>query len=672
MKRKLYDFLVNRHSGINKRYHKMHDNSAGIKKVWSWIYLLWLNFAYYVLFCRFLGEAEEKIYEEKKLLADKSESEAYCNSFGYDVDSVVDMLSEYDIVSFDIFDTLIFRPFSEPSDLFYHIGEKLEYMDFKRIRMEAEYKARQKMYRMNGHYEVGLEDIWNILSEETGIDKNVGMELEIELEKKFCYANPFMKEVYKALLTRNKRIVIISDMYLSEQVLSEILKLNGYTEMEKIYVSCEYGENKASGRLFERVKENLQMADGKRWIHIGDNVNSDIAKAKQAGVMTLYYPNVNKQTIKYRPYDMSPIIGGAYRGIINNYIYNGLKRYTMEYEYGYIYGGLFVLGYCSFIHEYCEKNSIDKVLFLSRDGDILKQVYDTLYPSDNTEYIYWSRRAATKLMADDNRRDFFRRFIYHKINSGVSIQNVLKGMELECLCEKLPDSILPDEPLNQNNAEHLKNFVADNWSMVQAAYKKEHQGAKVYFEECLTGCERVCAVDIGWAGSGAMAMRHLVKNVWKLGCDVIGIVAGTNTIYNAEPDTSETFLQSGKLVAYLYSLSHNRDLMKKHNPNKDYNVYWELLLSSPTKQFKGFDYDEKTNSPKLLFGDADANEQGILQIQQGIKDFVSEYNRHFGDYKYMYNISGRDAYAPMLVASGQKEKYLKEVNRRFALQVNIS
>ena len=125
---------------------------------------------------------------------------------------------------------------------------------------------------------------------------------------------------------------------------------------------------------------------------------------------------------------MSPIIGGAYRAIVNQYLYQGLytysmeyeygfiygglfvlflipyseetyisvipvypffsniffkkdfeNTYSMEYEYGFIYGGLFVLGYCQFIHKYCTSHKIDKILFLSRDGDILKQVYDQIF-----------------------------------------------------------------------------------------------------------------------------------------------------------------------------------------------------------------------------------------------------------------------------------------------------
>ena len=75
MRAKIYHFLVNRKPGIRQRYHRFHDGTAGVKKVVSWVYLLGLNFCYYVLFCRFLGEQTEiPVYEEKKPPCAESES----------------------------------------------------------------------------------------------------------------------------------------------------------------------------------------------------------------------------------------------------------------------------------------------------------------------------------------------------------------------------------------------------------------------------------------------------------------------------------------------------------------------------------------------------------------------------------------------------------------------
>ena len=667
MKVKLYHILVNRQEGIKERYHQFHDTAYGIKKYISWLYLLWLNFCYYVLQFRFLGEKKESvIYEEKKLTIKQTESELVRKE-NICISSFIEKLSCYDIISFDIFDTLIFRPFSEPTDLFYFVGEELGIMNFKELRKRMEKKARNQCYQLKGHYEVTLENIWNQLEHEIGISKIKGMQVELEKEHQFCYANPFMLKVYKELQKRGKKLIIVSDMYLSKKVLQEILHKNGYGGYETLYVSCEYEKSKASGELFKIVKKENQG----NIVHVGDNIHSDIKMAEKQGIATCYYPNVNRNSKKYRAYDMSSIIGGAYRGIVNHHLYQGMQVYSMEYEYGFIYGGLFVTGYCAFIHEYCKKHQIDKVLFLSRDGDVLKQAYERLFPEEKIEYVYWSRRVATKLMAGEDKYDYFRRFLYHKVNQGISLEDILKSMELECLLVELPKSLSQSTVLTDKNMEEIKRFLDNNWSKILSVYEEEQKAGKAYYSEMLSGCKKVVAVDIGWAGSGAIALNHLVQNVWKLPCEIIGILAGTNTIHNSEPEASEIFLQSGKLVAYLYSQHHNRDLWKKHDPNRNYNVYWELLVSSPTPQLKGFGMDEQ-NEWRLLFGEYDKNLDGIREIQSGILEFVKEYKKHFGNIPFMYNISGRDAYAPMLLAAGNGEKYLKEIEKRFSIQINIS
>lgn len=668
MRIKLYHFLVNKHAGIKERYHRVHDGAHGIAKIYSWLYLIWLNFCYYVLFCHSLGESlRAAIYEKKKLPLHESES-ALAAEEHISVADCEEKLMAYDVISFDIFDTLIFRPFSEPTDLFFFLGEKFGMLDFKRIRVEMEQKEREECYKKHGHTEITLQDIWNRIEHEVGISADKGIVEERGLEMQFCYANPYMLEVFTQLRRREKQVIVVSDMYLPERFLRELLEKNGYRGIDKIYVSCEYRKNKATGSLFELVRE--EDCRGKKVIHVGDNPTSDITMAEKHGFDTFYYPNVNKDSRSYRPYDMSPVVGGAYRGIVNTYLHCGMAEYSMEYEYGFVYGGIFVLGYCSFIHEYCLRHHIDKILFLSRDGDILKQVYDRMFPNDHTEYAYWSRVAATKLMAAENRYDYFRRFLYHKVNQGKSVEKILKAMELEELLEELPAEISRDRLLTDRNVENVRGFIEARWQRVIQIYRNQMLAAKEYYKKLLQGCRRVCAVDIGWAGSGAVSLDYLVRCVWKIPCQVIGLLAGMNTLHNAEPDSSEMQLQTGALVSYLYSSGMNRDLLKKHDPNRNYNVYWELLLASPTKQFRGFYFDDK-GKVALDFGSQDANVSGIEEIQRGIFDFADCYQRHFHDFPYMYQISGRDAYAPMLVAASHGEAYLKKIEEKFTFKIGV-
>ena len=178
------------------------------------------------------------------------------------------------------------------------------------------------------------------------------------------------------------------------------------------------------------------------------------------------------------------------------------------------------------------------------------------------------------------------------------------------------------------------------------------------------------AVDIGWAGSGALALSCLCSRQWHIPCQITGLIAGTNTVHNAEPYATERFRQTGKLAAYLYAPDFNRDLLKKHDPGRLYNVYWELLLSSTTPQFLRFDFGAE-GSAVPVFGNCDPNPEGIRQIRQGILDFADSYMKHFEGMPEMLQISGRDAYAPMLTAAGKGEKYLKQIYKDFDIKIGI-
>ena len=249
MRSEVYSFLVNRHPGISYRYHKVHDDATGMRRMFSWAYLLWINFAYYVLFCRFLGRIPEmEIYEKRKLMIKTSESEGHWKDEEFfSVEDFVRKIKDYDVISFDIFDTLIFRPFSSPTDMFYLIGEKFDFLDFKNLRVWEEWDARMKCRQKNGHMEVSLQDIWENLAEDTGLDAMEGMQLECEIEEKLCYANPYMLQVWKRLQELEKRVIIVSDMYLPRACIEKILQNAGYMGAERIYISSEYGEIKQGG-----------------------------------------------------------------------------------------------------------------------------------------------------------------------------------------------------------------------------------------------------------------------------------------------------------------------------------------------------------------------------------------------------------------------------------------
>lgn len=204
------------------------------------------------------------------------------------------MMQKAEIISFDVFDTLIFRTAAMPEDVF----DSIPYPSFKRKRIEAEKAAR----RESSKEEVTLNDIYQVFFEKYLAGNMLGREpeklnpegwdpeglktAEIKAELSVCYANPEALRFYKELQERQKRIIIVSDMYLPASVIAAVLHNAGFTGYEQLFVSSEYGLTKRSGRLFGEVQREMGTAN---IVHIGDNFISDYWKTWKMGLKGYLY-----------------------------------------------------------------------------------------------------------------------------------------------------------------------------------------------------------------------------------------------------------------------------------------------------------------------------------------------------------------------------------------------
>lgn len=196
-----------------------------------------------------------------------------------------EFLAQYDIISFDIFDTLIFREVDEPDDLFYLLEEKNGISDFHSKRILAEKDARHNLGKKNG--EINIFDIYRKLSQTEPIDANEKAREELQLEASVCYENPVMSELYHILREKGCRLIAVSDMYIPESHLRKILNGVGYLEFEYVFVSCDCGVGKGNGALQRFVQS--KMGEDVRIIHIGDNYSSDVHGSKMAGWDAVWY-----------------------------------------------------------------------------------------------------------------------------------------------------------------------------------------------------------------------------------------------------------------------------------------------------------------------------------------------------------------------------------------------
>ncbi len=195
-----------------------------------------------------------------------------------------------DIVSFDIFDTLLVRPYKQPKDLFMHLEILHKHSGFCKERIFAETRARIKARQKE---DITLDDIYDAIRDEYKYLKQA----ELELERSVLKPNPFIQRLYRKACKNNKKIIAISDMYLPKSFISQILKDNGYDEISEIFISSDINKNKNTKHIYEYVIQELNIVPEK-FLHVGDNLTADFYRAKEAGMKAILIPKISQNIPK--------------------------------------------------------------------------------------------------------------------------------------------------------------------------------------------------------------------------------------------------------------------------------------------------------------------------------------------------------------------------------------
>jgi len=341
-------------------------------------------------------------------------SEAMLNGyFKETLASAKKILSNYDIVSFDIFDTLITRKIYDPDDVFYILAEQFKnkygyQIDFIKIRKEAENHAWKKLGA-----KTNINDIYDEFAKILKIDivtANEIKELEIQLELECCIPRKDVLKLFKYLCRKQIKICLVSDMYLPKDIIEKMLQKCGYEGYSELIVSCDIGLRKDDGSLWKMLK-NLWI--DKKVIHIGDNFASDM----QIPVDNKFdfYPVLNPRTMlqisslyEYIRDGIKPSVEISYMlgSLVNEHLFNSpfalescekLRRIEIP-QVGAMLFAPTLLSFTQAIELYATQEQ--QLWFLSREGYFLQKLYQEYtvasgrYQNSNV-YFLASRRAVS-------------------------------------------------------------------------------------------------------------------------------------------------------------------------------------------------------------------------------------------------------------------------------------
>lgn len=374
-------------------------------------------------------------------------------------DSLLYMLEKkrYDLVSFDIFDTLVSRKTARPSGIFQIMQESLflsqRYDDipqflkqnFAQIRKDEE----RFIYRSvcdDSKKDTSIEEIYEYIEKDYGLTSSQTAELillEIETEKEYLVPLIHNIELLKRVKSLGYKVVLISDMYLSSEVIRDMLvACDPVFEDVPLYVSCEHNAKKNTGALYGVVKR-LELAEYGSWIHCGDDWNADCVQASKLGIDSY---KTDKPTLKqYEAELLEEHFSSEYEieiGRLKNA--RALLPESPLYELGLSFGGPLLYQYVSWVVESAAREHIDVLVFVARDGYILRRIANAIIRARSleieTEYIYGSRIAWRDPFNDSDRQaeDLLAQYFEQetgRLSSFALVEYAGTGATVDCLLE---------------------------------------------------------------------------------------------------------------------------------------------------------------------------------------------------------------------------------------------
>lgn len=394
-------------------------------------------------------------------------------------------IDKANIISFDVFDTLIRRAVNRPADIMdivekYYNNTSIEKIEnFRKIRFDSE-----KEIRIETSKEITIEQIYEFIEKKYRIDKSVCnelMELEKKIEIEMCFYNYDIDDIIMYCINNKKKIILTTDMYLDIDTIEEIISKTPLKGVD-ILLSSKIGLKKSDGNLFAHILKKYNTKPN-TILHIGDNLKSDFLMPKKYGIKSVLYRHKVKNNKNY-----------------NNFIDLLLEKKDENYYYkfGYKYMGPLLLGFCRFINEEVKKNKNNKIIFLAREGQLIKKCYDILYPNSNTEYMYISRKSASSSIILNNNVDLNKIIDIQSIALNETIFMFLKRFNLDT--EKNM-AFLKKNSINKNdNYERNKEFIKNNFSVLINNSEIKEDLFNKYLQQ-LKIDNNSSIVDVGWSGT---------------------------------------------------------------------------------------------------------------------------------------------------------------------------
>lgn len=329
--------------------------------------------------------------------------------------------SNVKLIGFDIFDTLLSRPMLDPEAVkeivALRAGNSLDKINLGKIYLEyrapAEGIARQQAGR-----DINLNVIYQHFQKLTGLPQEQVNQLQA-LEEQVEYASVKPRsggiDLYQQALATGKPVVLVSDMFLPIEHIKNTLQQHGIEGWQSLYLSSDIGLRKDTGELYKYLFDKYALQP-QEFLMVGDNERSDLQIPLNLGAKTLHilravdiaralprWRRLLENTEQHGNLNAQLTLGLVLQENFAAVTYpqlnpNNLIKPT-AFNIGYSLIGPLLTSFAHWLTKQAQDNNIERLYFLAREGEIIKQVYDRwtakLETPTTSHYLVVSRRAVS-------------------------------------------------------------------------------------------------------------------------------------------------------------------------------------------------------------------------------------------------------------------------------------
>ena len=319
---------------------------------------------------------------------------------------LIKVIKVHDVISVDLFDTLIMRQTLFQTDIFEIMDCKLKekeiYIeDFCEKRLDSE-------KQLSRYVAPTLTDIYKYMVETYSIFDIKPYELA-ELEKNVdcgtLIARQEMCDLLRNIFKQGKEIYIVSDTYYDGKQLTEILEKCNVDFFTDVLASCEYGTGKTQ-HLFKQLKEKI---GDKSCVHIGDDMVADVESANKNDITACHvYSGIELfEMVGYLGlWENSDRLADRIKiGMLIARLFNSPFQFESKeqkislkqpYDIGNLLFAPMITDFVLWLKKQVQSNSLQNVWFCARDGYLINELYTELKGNETSVYFLTSRIAAIR------------------------------------------------------------------------------------------------------------------------------------------------------------------------------------------------------------------------------------------------------------------------------------